>query len=114
VATAQAQPTTASNGLASPGPEYIVNPEWSSPVRMSEVNLYRPIEASTPGGAVEDCAATADGHLVDCRTVEAKPKGVHYEDAGRLVAERLYRLKPTLPDGQSVAGKRVRFAVVWQ
>ena len=117
-AAALACATTAGAEVApAPTPDdagYIPNPDWAMAIRQDELDLYRPIVAHNPGGAIVDCAAKADGHLVDCKTVEVKPTGVHYEDAARLVAMRLCRLKPTLPDGTSVAGKRVRITVIWR
>ena len=109
--------TTAAEVAPAPTPDdagYIANPDWAAPIRQSELDLYRPIDAHDPGGAIIDCGVKADGHLVDCKTVEVKPTGVHYEDAARLVAMRLCRLRPTLPDGASVAGTRVRIAVIWR
>jgi hypothetical protein len=110
---ASARPSAPPSGEPAAGPDYIVNPEWA-PVRQSELNLYRPVDAPTPGGAIVDCKVKADGRLTDCKTVEATPAHVNYEYAGPLAVQRLFRLKPTQPNGTSVEGKRVRVTVTWR
>jgi hypothetical protein len=99
---------------ASDSAEYIQTPDWARQPSASELDLYRPIDAPTPGRAVVDCTAKADGHLIDCRAVEAQPMGVNYEFAGPRAVERCFKLKPTLADGRSVAGMHVLVTVIWK
>jgi len=113
-ASAQTIATAPQGSTASSGPAYINVPDWASKPQASALALYRPIDAQVPGGAVVDCAARADGRLVDCTTKEVRPSGLHYESAGPLAVERLYRLKPTLADGRSVAGMHVVVTVIWK
>jgi hypothetical protein len=113
-ASAQNTDTTPQGGTPPGGVEYINAPEWASKPQASDLAPYRPIDASVPGGAMVDCAARADGRLVDCKTTEVRPSGSHYEFAGPLAVERLYRLKPTLADGRSVSGMHVVVTVVWK
>jgi hypothetical protein len=116
--SALAQNTTdGTNTAVSAGPEYISSPDWAKTPRDSESYKYQPevaVSQGVPGKVVVDCAARADGRLVDCKTVRAEPMGYYYEFAGPLVVSRLFQLKPTLPDGRSVSGMRVVVTVSWK
>jgi len=114
-ASAQSPPTVLQSLPGGPG--YITAPDWASKPGKGTLDLYRPERAylaGVPGGAVVECVAQTDGHLIQCKTLEVRPAGWEYEYAGPKAVSSLYRLKPMLANGQSVAGKRVVVTLIWK
>jgi len=66
--------------LAQPDPnvEYIRDPVWAKSATRIDLAPFQPErahQAGVTGGAVVDCAAKADGSLIDCKTLKVLPAG---------------------------------------
>ena len=97
---------------APPGPPHVAilaTPSWTRLPSADEfASLYpRPAAQQGIGGRVRlGCRVMADGSLSTCEIVAETPSGNGFGDAA-LKAAKYFRMKPTIPSGQSVAGALV-------
>lgn len=98
-----------------PEPFDITNPVWvARPDAAAFTRAYprRALDAGREGRAVLECYANVDGSLA-CAVVEETPRGFGFGNAALRVA-RDFRLAPTMADGRSVSGGRVRVPIIFR
>jgi hypothetical protein len=84
----------------------ITDPQWAatpSATLRSEAYPRAAEESMRVGAAVVRCTAGKDGALGDCKAICEDPAGWGFGEGAAKIA-RGYRLRPSLPDGRSVAG----------
>jgi hypothetical protein len=78
------------------------------------LQLYYPdraYRAGIAGGAQIHCQVTRKGRLTGCVTVREAPQGQDFGAAAGLVAEREYRMKPMLYDGEPSDGGEIDLVI---
>src|SRR4051794_31735054 len=89
---------------------FIVGPEWIQRPTGADLRRFYPMEAARrekEGRAVIVCGVTGEGTLTDCKVVEEAPIDLGFGDAALKLSTR-FRMRPTTPDGQAVAGGTIR------
>lgn len=89
---------------------------WESVPTNDQLATRYPTGAETwhtNGKARVRCRVNADGTLSDCAVVFEAPLGFGFGRA-TLSAAQDFRMKPTTPDGKSVAGRTVVFPMIWR
>lgn len=87
-----------------------VGPAWLRVPDPTEISQYYPASAAmrgVAGRAVLSCTVNAAGLLFDCTAVEESPPGEGFGEAAVRMS-RLFRMRPTTKDGQSVDGGKIR------
>lgn len=98
-----------------PRPSVVTNPNWIAKPTGSEFAGAYPANAAhaeMSGRAVISCAITTEGALSACEVVSESPPGWGFGAAALKVAP-YFRMSPATPDGQPVAGRRIRVPMRW-
>jgi TonB family protein len=73
---------------------------------------HRALDQGRSGRVVLDCTARGNGAL-DCSVAQENPSGMGFGDAAISISRQL-RIRPTRPDGSSVAGGHLRLPLTFQ
>lgn len=73
---------------------------------------HRALDQGRSGRVVLDCTARSNGAL-DCSVAQENPGGMGFGDAAISISRQL-RIRPTRPDGSSVAGGHLRLPLTFQ
>ena len=83
---------------------------------VADMLKFYPTEAMIhlrEGQAVIKCSVASDLALKDCAVVSEEPLGFQF-GAAALKLSRLFKMKPTTPDGQSVTGTEVTIPLAFK
>lgn len=100
---------------ASPSTTYGRGMRWSKKPNDSEIFALYPqaaFDERLSGVALLECAATAEGKLVDCSVVEEVPEGKGFAQASLAVLD-LYEFGPRHRITPEMVGKRMKVPFIW-
>jgi len=93
----------------------ITRPDWAKrPTgdEMAAAYPQRAMDEGKAGRAVLNCNVKADGSLVDCKAINATPKGYGFDEAA-IALSQTFLMKPKTIDGQAVDGGTVFIPLVF-
>jgi TonB family protein len=102
-----------SGAPSAPHVAVITKPVWTNVPTAEDLAFFYPRNARLSGiGGRADmrCRIAVDGSLVDCEVIKETPEGEGFGSAA-LKTVGYFRMRPSAPDGRSLAGSFVTFAL---
>lgn len=91
--------------------DFIQRPDGNDLVRYYP---DRALERERTGRATVRCGVNATGRLVSCSVVSEDPSGWGFGEASVRAAQREFRVRPQLENGQPTDGGNITFTISWR